>query len=185
MSDGSTEVFEKITDIDERFMDAAFQQAEEAFQNDEVPVGCVVVINNVQVAVGRNDVNRTKNPTRHAEMVALDNMKLYCSKICKNLSDLVAEATLYVTLEPCIMCAAALYHLRFRRIFYAAANERFGGLDSVGNRRKYGAEHIIDIISCCRPTPSIELLKKFYDKENPFCPEEIRNTKRKGRLVLD
>lgn len=171
----STELSEK----DNFFLDIAFDLAHEAIAHDEVPVGCVFVVNDKEIARGRNDVNRSKNPTRHAEMVALDKLKTYCLSSGQTLEALLVETTLYVSLEPCIMCACALYHLRIRRIIYGAANERFGGLNSVGSREKYGIDHNIEIVPDVRKSDAVKLLKLFYERQNPFCPEEKRKMKKK------
>lgn len=160
------------------FLNRAFEIAVDAVLNNEVPVGCVFVFEGEEVAFGRNDVNRTKNPTYHAEMVALKMMKQWCMDNGRELKDVMRRTTLYVTLEPCIMCASALYHLHLKKILYGAANERFGGLLSVGTREKYGAKHFIEILPNLSVDRAVKLLKEFYEKQNPFCPEEKRKVKK-------
>ncbi|XP_032440877.1 tRNA-specific adenosine deaminase 2 isoform X3 [Xiphophorus hellerii] len=83
-------------------------QAREALQGGEVPVGCLLVHRQEVVGKGRNEVNETKNATRHAEMVALDQLLDWCR--CGNLDvrGVCERTVLYVTVEPCVMCAAAL-----------------------------------------------------------------------------
>ncbi|VDK89128.1 unnamed protein product [Litomosoides sigmodontis] len=165
------------------FLNRAFEIAVDAVHNNEVPVGCVFVFEGQEVAFGRNDVNRTKNPTYHAEMVALEMMKQWCIDNGHELTDVMSRTTLYITLEPCIMCASALYHLRLKKILYGAPNERFGGLLSVGAREKYGAEHFIEIIPNVSVDRAVKLLKEFYEKQNPFCPEEKRKMKKPKKSV--
>ncbi|KHJ94800.1 cytidine and deoxycytidylate deaminase zinc-binding region [Oesophagostomum dentatum] len=165
-------------------MQRAFELAEEALNNDEVPVGCVFMYNGREVGSGRNEINHTKDPTTHAEMVALRRMQEQIPNIREILQDLV----LYVTLEPCIMCASGLYELDISKIIYAAANERFGGISSVGNCEKYGRK-TTTVEAVMDPTfeeRSIALLKAFYDKQNPFAPEEKRkmSLSRAFRFVL-
>ncbi|KAK6042776.1 Tesmin/TSO1-like CXC domain protein [Cooperia oncophora] len=96
-----------LSDSDKDFMERAFQLAKEALENNEVPVGCIFVYHGKEVGRGRNEVNSTKDPTTHAEMVALRRMESELPNIREILHDLV----LYVTLEPCIMCASGLYEL--------------------------------------------------------------------------
>ncbi|VBB25202.1 unnamed protein product [Acanthocheilonema viteae] len=160
------------------FLNRAFEIAVDAVINNEVPVGCVFVFEGQEVAFGRNDVNRTKNPLYHAEMVALEMLKWWCVDNGRELENVMRRTTLYVTLEPCIMCASALYHLHLKKILYGAANERFGGLVSVGTREKYGAEHFIEIVPNLSVDRAVKLLKEFYEKQNPFCPEEKRKMKK-------
>lgn len=173
----------KLSEEDWHFMDRAFQMADEAVSNNEVPVGCVFVFEGQETARGWNDVNRSKNPTNHAEMVALEELKKWCVEKGRSFEEVMRGISLYVTLEPCIMCACAMYHLRLKRILYGAANERFGGLGSVGNREKYGADHYIEIIPNVDVERAVNLLKQFYEKQNPFCPEEKRKVKKPKRTI--
>lgn len=168
----------ELSEEEVHFLNRAFEIAVDAVLNNEVPVGCVFVFEGQEVAFGRNDVNRTKNPTYHAEMVALKMMKQWCMDNGHDLEEIMRRTTLYVTLEPCIMCASALYHLRLKKILYGAANERFGGLVSVGSKEKYGAEHFIEIMPNLSVDRAVKLLKEFYEKQNPFCPEGKRKVKK-------
>ena len=105
---------------DEHFMQQALIQAHKAFALDEVPVGAVVVINNKIIARGYNQVEQLADPTAHAEMIALTSAFNYLG--AKYLPD----ATLYVTVEPCVMCAGALYWSKVGRVVYGAADEKNG-----------------------------------------------------------
>jgi len=105
---------------DEYFMQQALQQAQYAFEDDEVPVGAVVVINNKIIARAYNQVERLNDPTAHAEMIALTSAFNYLG--AKYLPD----ATLYVTVEPCLMCCGALYWSKIGRIVYGCADEKNG-----------------------------------------------------------
>jgi tRNA(adenine34) deaminase len=92
-----------VNNIHESFMRQALSQAQRAFDEDEVPVGAVIVMNGQVIAKGYNQVQLLKDVTAHAEILAI-------SSACENLqSKYLPEATLYVTLEPCLMCAGALY----------------------------------------------------------------------------
>ncbi|VDK29898.1 unnamed protein product, partial [Anisakis simplex] len=168
----------RISSEDRKFLDEAFLMAQKAIDNNEVPVGCVLVHSNQVIARGHNDVNRTKNPTKHAEMCALEELKCWCKENGKDLYEVIKETTIYVTLEPCIMCACALYYLRLKRIVYGAANDRFGGLASVADRSKYESDHTIIIDQNVDRERAIQLLKQFYETQNPFCPLEKRKLKK-------
>ena len=105
---------------DEYFMQQALEQAQYAFEEDEVPVGAVVVLNNKIVARGYNQVEKLNDPTAHAEMLALTSAFNYLG------SKYLPEATLYVTVEPCLMCCGALYWGKIGRIVYGCSDEKNG-----------------------------------------------------------
>ncbi|KAK0416741.1 hypothetical protein QR680_012656 [Steinernema hermaphroditum] len=168
----------KAVEVSMEFLEEAFALAEAALENNEVPVGCVFVYRGKIIGRGRNDVNRTKNPTRHAEMVAFDELREWCAKEEKALEEVLAETELYVSLEPCIMCGSAMYQLKIKKIVYGASNERFGGIDSVAGKKEYAAEHEIEIVCGIMRERAIQLLKDFYDRQNPFAPPEKRKIKK-------
>ncbi len=105
---------------DEYFMQQALKEAVIAFEKDEVPVGAVIVINNRIIARGHNQVELLNDSTAHAEILALTSA--YSSLGTKYLP----EATLYVTVEPCLMCCGALYWGKLNRIVYGASDEKNG-----------------------------------------------------------
>jgi tRNA(adenine34) deaminase len=107
---------------DEYFMQQALAQAQKAFEEDEVPVGAVVVIKEKIIARGYNQVERLKDPTAHAEIIALTSAFNYLG------SKYLPDATIYVTVEPCLMCAGAMYWSKIGRIVYGAADEKNGYL---------------------------------------------------------
>uniref|UniRef100_A0A4W6F9U3 CMP/dCMP-type deaminase domain-containing protein n=1 Tax=Lates calcarifer TaxID=8187 RepID=A0A4W6F9U3_LATCA len=115
----------------EKWMANAFDMARDALENGEVPVGCLMVYNDEVVGKGRNEVNETKNATRHAEMVALDQLLDWCRHSNLDVRSVCEQTALYVTVEPCIMCAAALRLLNIPVVVYGCRNERFGGCGSV------------------------------------------------------
>lgn len=159
-------------------MKKALEMAEEAYQNNEVPVGCVFVHNNQIVGRGRNETNVTKNGTRHAELVAIDRMT---NQDGFSLDEF-PNTTLYVTVEPCIMCASALRQIHIGEVVYGCANERFGGCDSVlqVNQEKTG-----DLDGSGYPCyggyyrdEAVLMLRKFYIRENATAPQPRKKTKR-------
>lgn len=107
---------------DEYFMRQALLQAQNAFNEDEVPIGAVVVINNKIIARGYNQVEKLQDPTAHAEIIALTSAFNYLG------SKYLPDATLYITIEPCLMCAGAMYWGKIGRIVYGAADEKNGYL---------------------------------------------------------
>ena len=105
---------------DEYFMQQALKEAVIAYEKDEVPVGAVIVINNKIIARGHNQVELLNDSTAHAEILALTSA--YSSLGAKYLPD----ATLYVTVEPCLMCCGAMYWGKLARIVYGTADEKNG-----------------------------------------------------------
>ena len=115
----------------ESWMKYALTVAQKGLDNGEVPVGCVMVFEREVIAEGHNEVNATLNATRHAEIVAYDNLLSYCQAKELNVQDICSKLTLYVTVEPCIMCACALRLTGIRNVVYGCGNDRFGGCGSV------------------------------------------------------
>ncbi|XP_024980601.1 tRNA-specific adenosine deaminase TAD2 isoform X2 [Cynara cardunculus var. scolymus] len=116
------------------FMKMALKQAKIAFDSLEVPVGCVIVMDGKVISCGRNRTNETRNATRHAEMDAIDVLleQWKEKELTKaEVAELFSKCYLYVTCEPCIMCAAALSFLGIKEVYYGCANEKFGGCGSI------------------------------------------------------
>jgi tRNA(adenine34) deaminase len=107
-------------DMDEVFMHKALEQARQAFDSDEVPIGAVVVCNNRIIGKGHNQTERLKDVTAHAEMLAIT---AAAGAIGGKYLD---ECTLYITIEPCVMCAGAIKHARFGRIVIGATEPKMG-----------------------------------------------------------
>jgi len=108
------------------FMKQALQQAQRAFDEDEVPVGAVIAVENKIISRGYNQVERLSDPTAHAEIIALTSAFNYLG------SKYLPEATIYITVEPCLMCAGALYWSKIGRIVYGASDEKNGYLHITG-----------------------------------------------------
>ncbi|MFL9481512.1 nucleoside deaminase [Chitinophagaceae bacterium LWZ2-11] len=105
---------------DEYFMRKALAEAELAYSKDEVPVGAIVVIDNKIISRGHNQVELLNDSTAHAEIIALT--AAYNSLGAKYLPD----ATLYVTVEPCLMCCGALYWSKIGKVVFGASDEKNG-----------------------------------------------------------
>lgn len=104
----------------EYFMMLALKEARLAYEEDEIPIGAVVVMNDKVIARGRNMTERLNDPTAHAEMIALT------SAFNANGSKYLPEAALYITVEPCLMCAGAIYWSKLGKIIYGADDEKNG-----------------------------------------------------------
>lgn len=112
---------------DEKFMKAALKQAQKAYVIDEVPIGCVIVQNGHIIARGYNRRNIDKNTLAHAELSAI-------RKASKKTGDWrLEDCTMYVTLEPCQMCAGAIVQSRMKRVVIASMNAKAGCAGSVLN----------------------------------------------------
>ncbi|KAI8373088.1 cytidine deaminase-like protein [Radiomyces spectabilis] len=154
---------------DERFMKEALKVAQEAYDHLEVPVGCVFVTDNQVIARGRNKPNETFNATRHAEIEAIDD-------ILKNHDkSIFAETDLYVTVEPCVMCASALRQIGIRHVYFGCGNDKFGGNGSVFNihsdpRLLTSESHHYPSEGGYFAEEAIILLRKFYVRENSHAP---------------
>ena len=112
---------------DEKFMLLALKEAKKALLIDEVPVGCVIVYNNKVVARGYNKREKEQDATSHAEINAIRK----ASKKVNNWR--LCDMDLYVTVEPCIMCAGAIMWSRFRRVIYGAKDPKGGALGTSVN----------------------------------------------------
>lgn len=141
-------------------MQLAFQEARQAFEENEVPVGCVIIHNtgNSIVASTRNIVQQTKNPNSHAEILAINRACLELDN--KNLS----ECDIYITLEPCTMCAAAIANARLRRIYYAAADTKQGAVENgVRFFNSSSCFHRPEIYTGILEEESVNLMQKFFN----------------------
>jgi tRNA(adenine34) deaminase len=105
---------------DDYFMKQALQLAQRAYQEDEVPVGAIIVINEKIIAKGYNQVEKLVDCTAHAEIIALTSAFNFLG------SKYLPDASLYVTVEPCVMCAGALYWSKIGKVIYGAADEKNG-----------------------------------------------------------
>ncbi len=142
-----------------KFMLAALEQAKIAADSDEVPVGAVVVKNGEIVSREFNRNIQLKDPSAHAEILAIR----AASEILG--SHRLSECDLYVTLEPCAMCAAAISLTKIRRIYYGASDSKFGAIE---NGQAFGFSkcyHRPEIYSGILSAQSLEILKNFFLKK--------------------
>ena len=106
------------------FMDLALDEARKAQSRGEVPIGCVIVRDGAVIAAAGNRTLADRDPTAHAEMIAI---RAAAQKLG---SERLTGCDLHVTLEPCAMCAAAMSFARIRRLYYGAADPKSGGVDN-------------------------------------------------------
>ena len=134
-------------------MQQALKEAHLAFEKGEVPVGAVVVVNGQIIGRGHNQVELLKDPTAHAEMIALTAAFQYIG--AKYLPD----ATLYVTVEPCVMCAGALYWSKVGRIVWGADDVK-NGHRRITQQSPFHPK--TDILSGILQEPCARLMKEFF-----------------------
>jgi len=104
----------------EYYMLQAMKEAKKAYDDGEVPVGAIITINNKIIAKGHNQVERLNDPTAHGEIIALTSAFNFLG------SKYLPNATIYITVEPCLMCAGALYWSKIGRVVYGADDEKNG-----------------------------------------------------------
>ena len=137
--------------------DLAFAEARKAAARGEVPVGAVIMHNGVVLGAGGNQTLADHDPTAHAEMVAI-------RAACKAIgSERLMQCDLYVTLEPCAMCAAAISFARIRRLYYAAPDEKGGAIEhGPCFFTQPTCHHVPDVYAGLRETEAAELLRDFF-----------------------
>lgn len=140
---------------DEYFMREALKEAQKAFDADEVPVGAVVVCNNKVIARAHNLTQRLNDVTAHAEMQAITSAANFLNGKYLN------ECTLYVTLEPCVMCAGALSWAQIGKIVYGA-NDVKRGFNLVGNKVLHPKTELVNQVLA---NECSDLLKQFFLKK--------------------
>lgn len=151
-------------DFDERFMTQALNEARKAFQNDEVPVGCVIVHDSIIIGRGFNRTEGLQDPTAHAEILAITSAAEHFG------SWRLSGCTVYSTLEPCAMCAGALVLARVDRLVFGARDPKFGACGS-----------IFDIINEPRLNHRMILTMGILENDCAEIMQEFFRTKRKGQ----
>ncbi len=143
---------------DEYWMNEALIEAKMALEEKEVPVGAVVVAGERIIGRGHNLTERLKDPTAHAEIIALSAAANYLNNWRLN------EASVYVTLEPCLMCTGALVLARIKQLVFGTHDEKFGACGSVYHI-PFDARfnHTFDVIAGIKAEDSKMLLNKFFN----------------------
>ena len=139
---------------DEYFMKMALREAERAYEEGEVPVGAVVVMNQKIISRGYNMVEKLNDPTAHAEIIALTSaFNLLGSKY-------LPDATLYATVEPCLMCAGALYWSKVGRIIWGASDIKNGHQVYTNDRNPFHPK--AQVLTGLLAEEASELMKAFF-----------------------
>lgn len=140
-----------------RYMQEALKEARKAFDIGEVPIGCVIVQNGKIIARGYNKRQTSKNALMHAEIIAIN-------KACKKLNKwILDDCDIYVTLEPCPMCAGAILQARMKRLIFGAPEPKFGACGSVVNLLNNPSfNHQVDVTCGIMQEESKQLLQNFF-----------------------
>lgn len=149
----------KKSKFNDQFMQVALEEARAAYDQDEIPVGAVITHHNTgEILVrGYNIVEQHHNATMHAEMVVIN-------QACKKLkSKYLFDYDIYITLEPCAMCAAAISHVKIKNLYYGASDAKFGAIEN--GARYYSSNSCIhrpNVYSGFYEDTSKDLLIKFF-----------------------
>lgn len=140
----------------EKFMKQAIKEAKKAYEKDEVPVGAVIVKDGKIIARGHNLKETKLNTIKHAEIIAIE-------KASKKLNSWRLEnCDLYVTLEPCTMCAGAIINSRIRKVYIGTEDEKTGACGSVLNLFEYKFNHKVEVEKGILKQECKEILQKFF-----------------------
>ena len=146
-------------EIDEKFMRVALEEAILAGEDDEVPIGAVIVRDGEIIARARNAREASRKATHHAELIAIE-------RACEALGGWrIPNATLYVTLEPCPMCAGAIINSRIDRVVFGAYDKRFGALGSLVNLNELGFNHTFELCGGVLAEEASGLLSDYFKKK--------------------
>lgn len=147
----------------QRFMARAFMLAEQAYEEGEVPVGAIVVKNDQIIGKGYNQVQRLSDPTAHAEMLAI-------SAACETLNEkYLNDCTLYVTLEPCPMCAGASVWSKLGTVVFGATDAKAGGCGSVFNiAENKQLNHKVSVVQGVMEAECEHLMKQFFKERRQY-----------------
>lgn len=137
------------------FMQEALREAKEAYERDSVPVGAVIIRNNQIISKAGNEVIKRHDPTAHAEILAIR----HAASLIK--SEFLDDCEIYVTLEPCAMCAQAISLARIKRLYFGAYDQKYGAVIH-GSRIFEHAIHKTEVISGVFESQCSEILQDFF-----------------------
>jgi tRNA(adenine34) deaminase len=158
-----------IQPTDEIWMRLALDEAEDALREDEVPVGAVVVLAEKVIGRGYNRVITNQDPTAHAEIMALREAAL----VMQNYR--LVGTTLYVTVEPCAMCAGALVNARVKRLVYGARDPRAGAVESIFQIcTSEELNHQVEILGGVLEAECREMIQSFFQKKREASESDER-----------
>ena len=144
---------------DEDCMELAIEEAERAAEEDEVPIGAVIVRNGKVIATAHNRRERAKCATHHAEILAIE-------EACRTLGGWrLPDTTIYVTLEPCPMCAGAIINSRIDRVVFGAYDKRFGAMGSLTDLSAMDFNHKPKVEGGCLEEKTASLLSAYFKRK--------------------
>lgn len=143
----------------EKYMDLALEQAQIAYNSNEVPIGCIIVYNNEVIGKGCNLRVTKGNVLAHAEIIAIN-------EACNFMGDWRLEnCTLFVTVEPCPMCAGAILQARVKEVVFGTRNPKAGCVGSVYNLLQDSRfNHQVEITECVRQEECASIMKDFFKR---------------------
>jgi tRNA(adenine34) deaminase len=146
-----------IADQDQQFMSAALAEARRAEAEGEVPVGAIAVASGQIVGAGHNRPIGLNDPTAHAEILAIKSAAAHLKTYR------LATVSIYVTLEPCVMCVGAMVNARIARVIYGARDEKAGALGSIYDVGRDGwLNHRFEVIAGVMETECAEIMRQFF-----------------------
>lgn len=154
----------------EKFMKIALKEAKKAELKEEVPIGCVITLDGKVFAKAHNLRQTKRLATAHAEILAIE-------KACRKLGDWRLDgAEIYVTLEPCAMCAGAIANARIKKVYFGAYEKKGGGAVSKFNiLSESGLNHVTDCEGGVLEEQCSSFLKEFFRSRRNGCPKNLDN----------
>jgi len=146
-------------EMDIYFMQQALLEAEKAYQEGEVPVGTVIVLDDKIIARDYNQIVKLKDPTAHAEILAIKKATTYLK------NERLINTTIYVTIEPCVMCAGALVLTRVKNLVYGASSPKTGACGSIINIAQHSLlNHQLNVRKGILKKEARELIQRFFQE---------------------
>ena len=145
--------------VKEKYMKLAIKEAKFAGEKDEVPIGAIIVQGDKIIGKGHNLRNSTKIATHHAEILAIE-------RACEALGGWrLPGVTLYVTMEPCAMCAGAIINSRIERVVYGARDFRFGAFGSALDLNAVGLNHKVEVVGGVLGDECADILSSYFKRK--------------------
>lgn len=143
--------------MNEKYMKIALEEAKKSLLSDDVPVGAIIVKDNKIISRAHNAKEKYQIATKHAEIIAIE-------KACKKINSwYLNDCIMYVTMEPCLMCAGAIIQSRIKKIVYGTSNNRFGYVESIDNIfNKKENNHKVQIESGILEQETKKLVQAFF-----------------------
>lgn len=149
-----------MSNLDKYYMSEALKEAQQAFEEDEVPIGAVIIHDDRIIARAHNQIKLLKDPTAHAEMIAITQAAAHLQ------NERLLNTAMYVTIEPCAMCAGALVLARVKKLVFGAGDVKTGACGSLFNIAKSGRlNHNLEVKKGILEEECAWLVKEFFKKK--------------------